>query len=286
MLMAKRSPVHVEPREKGWAVVREGNERATSVHSTQAEAAKEGRNIARSNETEFFLHAQDGRIREHSNYGEAEAAEKGGDVTEGVQNLAQQIQEQTLRTAQNFYGESLGRIKGQLQGDRSQLENLAEQVPQEEAQAQFQEMADSYAAIEESLDQAAQDLGVEDAVSQALQQAQEAIGQVAGQAQEAAGQVTGQVGQVAQGVQDTAGRAAGQAEEAVGGAAQQAQEAAGQATQQAQGAVGGDGQEEPNATEAARKRAEQLGVDLSQVQGSGAGGRIIIKDVQGAANQG
>jgi pyruvate/2-oxoglutarate dehydrogenase complex dihydrolipoamide acyltransferase (E2) component len=155
-----------------------------------------------------------------------------------------------------------------------------------EAQAQFQEMADSYAAIEESLDQAAQDLGVEDAVSQALQQAQEAIGQVAGQAQEAADQVTGQVGEVAQGVQDTAGRAAGQAEEAVGGAAQQAQEAAGQATQQAQGAVGGDGQEEPNATEAARKRAEQLGVDLSQVQGSGAGGRITIKDVQGAANQG
>ena len=153
--MAKRSPVHVEPREKGWAVVREGNERATSVHSTQAEAAKEGRNIARSNETEFFLHAQDGRIREHSNYGEVEAAEKGGEVTEGVQNLAQQIQEQTLRTAQNFYGESLGRIKGQLQSDSSQLENLAEQVPREEAQAQIQEMADSYAAIEESLDQAA-----------------------------------------------------------------------------------------------------------------------------------
>jgi len=72
----------------------------------------------------------------------------------------------------------------------------------------------------------------------------------------------------------------------VGGAAQQAQEAAGQATQQAQGAVGGNGQEEPNATEAARKRAEELGVDLSQVEGSGAGGRITIKDVQGAANQG
>src|SRR5215217_610785 len=275
MLMAKRSPVHVEPREKGWAVVREGNERATSVHSTQAEAAKEGRNIARRNETEFFLHAQDGSIREHSNYGEVEAVENGGEVTEGVENLSQQIQEQTTRTAQNFYGESLGRIKGQLQGGRSQLENLAEQVPQEEAQAQFQEMADSYAAIEESLDQAAQDLGVQDAVSQAMQQAQEATGQV-----------TGQVGEVAQGVQDTAGRAAGQAEEAVGGAAQQAQETAGQATQQAQGAVGGNGQEEPNATEAARKKAEELGVDLSQVEGSGAGGRITIKDVQGAANQG
>jgi pyruvate/2-oxoglutarate dehydrogenase complex dihydrolipoamide acyltransferase (E2) component len=273
--MAKRSPVHVEPREKGWAVVREGNERAISVHSTQAEAVKEGRDIARRNETEFFLHARDGRIREHSNYGEVEAAEKGGEVTEGVQNLTQQIQEQTVSTAQNFYGESLGRIKGQLQSDSSQLENLAEQVPREEAQAQIQEMADSYAAIEESLDQAAQDLGVEDVVTQALQQAQEAIGQVADQAQEGAGQVTGQVGQVAQGVQDTAGRAAGQA-----------QEAAGQAIQQAQGAVGGGGQEEPDATEVARKRAEELGVDLSQVEGSGAGGRITIRDVQRAANQG
>ena len=282
--MARRSPVHVEPREKGWAVVREGNERATSLHSTQAEAAKEGRDIARRNETEFFLHAQDGGIREHRNYGEVEATEKEGEMTEGVQNLTQQIQEQTLKTAQNFYGESLGRIKGQLQGDRSQLENLAEQIPQEEAQTHIQEMADSYVAIEESLDQAAQDLGVEEEVSQVLQQAQEAIGQVAGQAQEAAGQVTGQVGQVAEGVQDTAGRAAGQAQEAVGGAAQQTQEAAGQATQQAQAAVGGGEQEEPNATEAARKWAEQLGVDLSQVEGSGAEGRITVKDVQGAGN--
>ena len=282
--MARRSPVHVEPREKGWAVVREGNERATSVHSTQAEAAKEARDIARRNEIEFFLHAQDGRIREHRNYGEVEATEKEGEMTEGVQNLTQQIQEQTLKTAQNFYGESLGRIKGQLQGDRSQLENLAEQIPQEEAQTQIQEMADSYVAIEESLDQAAQDLGVEEEVSQVLQQAQEAIGQVAGQAQEAAGQVTEQVGQVAEGVQDTAGRAAGQAQEAMGGAAQQTQEAAGEATQQAQAAVGGGEQEEPNATEAARKWAEQLGVDLSQVEGSGAGGRITVKDVQGAGN--
>ena len=52
-------------------------------------------------------------------------------------------------------------------------------------------MADSYAMIEKSFDKAVQDLGVEDAVSQALQQAQEAVGQVAGQAEEAAGAVTG-----------------------------------------------------------------------------------------------
>jgi hypothetical protein len=105
------------------------------------------------------------------------------------QNLVQQIQEQTIKSAQNFYGESLGRINSQLQGNRSQLESQGEQIPDEEAQ--IQEMADSYAVIEESFDKAVQDLGVEVAVSQALQQVQEAVGQVAGQAEEAAGTVTG-----------------------------------------------------------------------------------------------
>ena len=51
-------------------MVREGSERATSVHPTQAEAAKEGRDIARRDKTEFFLHAQNGRIREHNSYDE------------------------------------------------------------------------------------------------------------------------------------------------------------------------------------------------------------------------
>jgi pyruvate/2-oxoglutarate dehydrogenase complex dihydrolipoamide acyltransferase (E2) component len=197
--------------------------------------------------------------------------EGGETVSERAQNLQQQIQQQTIQSAQDFYGESLGKIKSQLQSDRAQLESLAEQMPSEEAQAQIQELVDAYEAIESSLDQSAQDLGVEDAVNQALQQAQEAVGQVAGQAQEAAGQV----GQVAQGVQDTAGRAAGQAQEAVGGAAQQAQEAVG----------GGHQEEEPDVTEAARQKADELGVDLSQVEGSGSGGRITIKDVQSAAKQ-
>jgi len=106
--------------------------------------------------------------------------------------------------------------------------------------------------------------------------AQDAVGHVAGQAQDAVGGVLGQAGQAAQGVQDTAGQAAGQAQEAAGGAAQQAQDVAG----------GGGGQEEPNATEAAKQKAQELGVDLSQVEGSGAEGRITVKDVTSAANQG
>jgi uncharacterized protein (TIGR02271 family) len=68
--MANKPPVHVQPRDDGWAVLREGSERATSVHPTQSEAAKEGRELARRDETEFFLHAQDGRVREQRSYEE------------------------------------------------------------------------------------------------------------------------------------------------------------------------------------------------------------------------
>jgi pyruvate/2-oxoglutarate dehydrogenase complex dihydrolipoamide acyltransferase (E2) component len=62
----------------------------------------------------------------------------------------------------------------------------------------------------------------------------------------------------------------------------QAQDAAGGAARQAQDTVGGDGGEEPRATNAARRRAEELGVDLSTVRGTGSGGLITIKDVTGS----
>jgi pyruvate/2-oxoglutarate dehydrogenase complex dihydrolipoamide acyltransferase (E2) component len=147
----------------------------------------------------------------------------------------------------------------------------------------------------------------QEAAGQAAQQAQDAAGQAAGQAQQVAGQATDQAGQVAGRAQDAAGQAAGQAQqvagqatdqagqvagqaqEAAGGAAQQTQDTAGQVTDQAgqvagqaQQAAGGDVSDEPRATKAARRRAEQLGIDLSTIQGSGSGGLITIRDVTGA----
>ena len=68
--MAQKPAVHIEIREGAWAVVREGNKRATSTHPTQAEAAEIGRDLARRDGTEFFLHGQDGQIREHRDYRE------------------------------------------------------------------------------------------------------------------------------------------------------------------------------------------------------------------------
>jgi uncharacterized protein (TIGR02271 family) len=66
--MAQKPAVHIEFRGEGWAVVREGNKRATSIHPTQSEAAESGRDLARRDKSEFFLHAQDGQIREHRDY--------------------------------------------------------------------------------------------------------------------------------------------------------------------------------------------------------------------------
>ena len=139
----------------------------------------------------------------------------------GEQNLRQQIQEQTVQSARDFYGGSLGRLKGRLQGDRAQLEDLAKQVPESDAQARIRNMVDSYSKIEASLDQRAHDLGVEEAVNEAPQRAQEAGGQAAQEAQEAAGgmldqatgavgQVAGLAGQVAEGAQEAVSQVVGQ----------------------------------------------------------------------------
>ena len=40
---------------------------------------------------------------------------------------------------------------------------------------------------------------------------------------------------------------------------------------------------EPDATDAARRKAEELGIDLSRVEGTGSGGRILVRDVKKAA---
>jgi pyruvate/2-oxoglutarate dehydrogenase complex dihydrolipoamide acyltransferase (E2) component len=88
--------------------------------------------------------------------------------------------------------------------------------------------------------------------------------------------VTSAAGGTAQQAAGTARQAAGQA---TGQAVAQADGAVDQATQQAGDVAGGNGDEGPKATNAARRKAEDLGLDLSRIQGSGAGGLITIRDV-------
>ncbi len=48
----------------------------------------------------------------------------------------------------------------------------------------------------------------------------------------------------------------------------------------------GEAEEEPEVTEAAQRRAKELGVDPSDVKGTGSGGRVLVKDVEAAADGG
>ncbi len=48
----------------------------------------------------------------------------------------------------------------------------------------------------------------------------------------------------------------------------------------------GEADEGPEVTEAAERRAKELGVDPSSVKGSGSSGRVLIKDVEAAADGG
>jgi hypothetical protein len=145
-------------------------------------------------------------------------------VPEGERSLRRRIQEQTVRSAREFYGDSLGRLEGILQGDRAQLEDLAEQLPEGDAEAQIRDMAGSYSKIEELLHWVARDLGAEDAVGEAARQAQEeaaeeperaargardAAGAAAGEVTGAVGQEVGQVGQIAEGAQEAVGQVLG-----------------------------------------------------------------------------
>jgi len=61
---------HVTHRSDGnWQVIGAGNERATAVTRTQAEAIEIAKGIAKNNQAEMFIHGLDGKIRERNSYG-------------------------------------------------------------------------------------------------------------------------------------------------------------------------------------------------------------------------
>jgi len=61
--------VHIVPHEEGWAVKREGGERASSVHSTKTEATEAGRKTAKAEKVELVIHNKDGKISDKDSYG-------------------------------------------------------------------------------------------------------------------------------------------------------------------------------------------------------------------------
>lgn len=68
--MAKKTTQHVVKNSSGgWAVKKGGSSKATKVYKTQKEAIDHGREIAKNQKAEFYIHGQDGRIRQKDSYG-------------------------------------------------------------------------------------------------------------------------------------------------------------------------------------------------------------------------
>src|SRR5215211_5762722 len=71
------------------------------------------------------------------------------------------VQQQTMQLAQDFFDDSAEEIKQQIKGNRATLEKLPAQIPrgeEESFQMLFQELMDSYGAVEQALNEAQQNV--------------------------------------------------------------------------------------------------------------------------------
>lgn len=69
MRYAKRTYVHVERHDDGWAIKKEGNSRVTSIHNTQREAIIAARQMAQNQRAQLVIHTRNGRVRARVSYG-------------------------------------------------------------------------------------------------------------------------------------------------------------------------------------------------------------------------
>ena len=72
-----KKQVHVTPHERGWAVKKDGADRASRVMDTQKEAIRIAREQAMRSGTELLIHGQNGKIREKNSYGNDPSSIKG-----------------------------------------------------------------------------------------------------------------------------------------------------------------------------------------------------------------
>lgn len=65
-----KKPVHTVPNKNGgWDNKREGAARASNHAETKADAMKSGKELAKNNKTEHFIHNRDGKIALKNSYG-------------------------------------------------------------------------------------------------------------------------------------------------------------------------------------------------------------------------
>jgi pyruvate/2-oxoglutarate dehydrogenase complex dihydrolipoamide acyltransferase (E2) component len=209
-----------------------------------------------------------GKTSERSNVAENRANEALEKLNRGIQESRQMVQKQTMKLAQDFFGDSVEEFKQQIRDNRATLEKLPDQIPggQEESfQMLFQELMDNYAAIEQALDEAEQNVANLDTERLVKQGQVEATDAARREARELGVDLTEIEGTGSEGritVDDVK-----------------------KVAESMEGEEDEEAEKEPRASEAARRRAEEQGIDLSQIEGTGSGGLITVKDVTSLAEE-
>lgn len=178
-----------------------------------------------------------------------EALEK---LSQGIEESRQLAQQQTMKLAQDYFDDSVEELRQQVRERRARLETLPDQVPggrEEGFQARFEQLMERYSKLEECLSEARSDGDFSEVEPAAAESASAGSTNVKATNAEATNAEA-----------TKSGSATGTAESV-------------------------KKEEEVEATDAARREAKELGVDLTQVKGTGSGGRIVIWDVTEFVNK-
>ncbi len=202
-------------------------------------------------------------------------------LNQSIQDSQRMMQEQNAKLLQEFFGDSVKGLKEQVSENQSTLESLTDKIPGGQEgpfRHIIKELVDAYSIIEESLDDAMETVSgidVKGRIDEALGEAEGAEKEETEEgvkATEAAREKAEELGLDLPKLEVKGSGSGGlitikDVMEA-GRDAQYGVEAAGNQLE---------------ATEAARRKARELGLDLSTVQGTGSNGRIIFSDVVEAA---
>jgi pyruvate/2-oxoglutarate dehydrogenase complex dihydrolipoamide acyltransferase (E2) component len=200
-------------------------------------------------------------------YRTSEALEK---LNRGIEESKQIVQQQTMTLAKDFFGDSVEGLKQQIKENRATLERLPDQIPggqEEPFQMLFQELMDNYESIEKALDEANKNVSEIDADRLMRQGEVDATDAARREARERGVDLTEVEGTGTDG-RITVDDVRTYAESNQG----EVEDTAEQVTEQV-----------VKASDAARRRAEEMGVDLSQIEGTGSDGLITVNDVTSTA---
>ena len=200
-------------------------------------------------------------------YRTSEALEK---LNRGIEESKQIVQQQTMTLAKDFFGDSVEGLKQQIKENRATLERLPDQIPggqEEPFQMLFQELMDNYESIEKALDEANKNVSEIDADRLMRQGEVNATDAARREAREQGVDLTEVEGTGTDG-RITVDDVRTYAESNQG----EVEDTAEQVTEQV-----------VKASDAARRRAEEMGIDLSQIEGTGSDGLITVKDVTSTA---